>query len=68
MFGKVIVGIIFLGILLSLGSALLAMVKGNDSQRTFKALRVRIGLSLGLFALLFVLFALGLIQPHPGPI
>ena len=68
MFGKVIVGVIFLGILLSLGSALFQMVRGGNAAGTFKALRIRIALSVALFFLLFVLYGLGFIQPHGGPI
>ena len=63
--GKVIVAIVFLGILFSLGSALFYMVKDKGgTNRTLKALTLRIGLSVGLFALLFVLYGLGLITPH----
>jgi len=51
-----------------LGSGLIHMLKGKSPERTFKALRLRIGLSLGLFALLFLLAAMGLIEPHGGPI
>ena len=67
-FGKVLVALIFLGILASLGSALFHLVKSRGHERTFEALRLRIGLSVGLFILLFVLAALGVIQPHGGPI
>jgi hypothetical protein len=65
MAGKVIVVIVFLGILGSLGSALIYMVKDKGrSDRTVRALTVRISLSVGLFLLLFVLYGLGLIEPH----
>jgi small neutral amino acid transporter SnatA (MarC family) len=65
MAGKVIVVIVFLGILASLGSALIYMVKDKGrSDRTVRALTVRISLSVGLFLLLFVLYGLGLIEPH----
>jgi len=37
--------------------------KGN-SNKTAKALTVRIGLSVALFVLLMVAYATGLIQPH----
>lgn len=63
--GKIIVMIVFLGIIGSLGSALIYMVKDKgQSDRTVKALTMRIGLSVGLFLLLFVLYGLGLIEPH----
>ena len=65
MFAKIIVGLIFLGILISLGSGLFYLVKDQgQGTRTAKALTVRIGVSIGLFALLFVLWSLGIIEPH----
>ena len=65
MLGKLIIGVIFIGILFSLGSALFHMVrdKGN-SDKAVKALTLRIGLSVALFLLLFVLYGLGVIEPH----
>lgn len=66
MWVKVVIVLVFIGIIASLGSAMYAMVtdKGNDSTRTVKALSWRIGLSAGLFAFLMLLAALGVIQPH----
>ena len=65
MFAKVLVLIIFFGILASLGSALVFLIKDKGaSDRMAKALSLRIGVSVGLFVLLFVLYAAGLIQPH----
>ena len=68
---KLLVLIIFFGILASLGSALVTLVRKRDqhagreaSERMARALTLRIGLSVGLFILLFVLFAIGVIQPH----
>lgn len=62
---KVIVLVIFLGILVSLGSAMFYLVRDEgNSNRTLKALTWRIGLSVVLFASLFIAYALGLIQPH----
>lgn len=64
-FATIIVVLIFLGILASLGSALVHLVRGRGrSDRTAKALTFRIGLSFGLFALLFLFYWTGLIQPH----
>ena len=61
----VIIILIFIGILVSLGSALVYLVRGRGrSERTAKALTVRIGLSFGLFVLLFLLYFAGLIRPH----
>ena len=63
--GKFLVIVIFLGILFSLGSALFYMIKDRGiSDRTARALTFRIGLSVGLFVLLFVLYGLGVITPH----
>ncbi len=63
--GKAIVLVVFVGILYSLGSALFYMIKDRGgTDRTAKALTLRIGLSVALFLLLFVLYGLGLIEPH----
>ena len=65
MFAKIIVIAIFLGIIFSLGNALYYMVKdGGNSSRSARALTVRIGVSVALFALLLVLGATGVIEPH----
>lgn len=58
--------ILFLVLILgSLGMALYTMLKDHgQSDRTVKALTVRIALSLGLFILLMIGYATGLIAPH----
>lgn len=62
---KVIVVILLGFILLSLSTALFSLLKDKgQSDRTVKALSVRIGLSIGLLILLLVGNKLGLIQPH----
>jgi hypothetical protein len=62
---KILIVVIFLGIVVSMGSALFFLVKDKgQSTRTLHALTVRIGVSIALFALLFVLWGLGLIAPH----
>ncbi|MDT4331682.1 twin transmembrane helix small protein [Methylomonas sp. MS20] len=64
---KIFVIVAFLAILVSLGSALFHLVRhksDEDSRKTAKALTFRIGLSLGLFILLVLALAAGLIQPH----
>ena len=62
---KILIVVIFLGIIVSMASALFFMVKDKgQSTRTQHALTVRIGVSIALFALLFVLWGLGLIAPH----
>jgi len=53
-----------LGIVVSLGSALFhLMTDKGDSKKMVKVLTVRVGLSVGLFLLLMVAWAIGLIQP-----
>ena len=67
MFAKLVVVAIFIGVLASLASALLCadLVKDRgQSERTVRALTMRVGVSIGLLVLLVVLWALGLIQPH----
>ncbi len=65
MLGKVLVVAIFIAVLASLGSALVYLIKDRGgSTRTAKALTLRIGVSIALFVLLFVLWWLGLITPH----
>ena len=67
MFPKIVILVLFLGILASLASALTTMVRkkeGSPNERMAKALTMRIGLSVALFVLLFILFALGMIRPH----
>ena len=56
----------FLAIVLSLGSALVQLVrnKGESSQKMARALTLRIGLSVLLFVLLLVAWRLGWIQPR----
>jgi O-antigen/teichoic acid export membrane protein len=54
-----------LAIVLSLGSALLHLVRGKgDSKKMARALTIRVGLSILLFVLLLVAWSLGWIQPH----
>ena len=62
---KGLVIVIFIAILLSLGSAMVFLIKDRGgSTRTAKALTLRIGISIALFGLLFLLWWLGLITPH----
>ena len=65
MFAKLVVVAIFIGVLASLASALLYLVKDRgQSERAVRALTMRVGVSIGLLVLLVVLWALGFIQPH----
>lgn len=65
---KIIVLSILAGIVFMLFSALRYMFtdKGK-SDRSVKALSLRIGISVGLFAVLIVLMLLGYIKPNPNP-
>jgi cytochrome bd-type quinol oxidase subunit 2 len=65
MLSKLLIVVIFLGIIASMGSALFFLIKDKgQSNRTLNALTVRIIISVALFVLLFVLWSLGLINPH----
>ena len=62
---KTIIISLLLIILISLGTALFSMVKNQpDSNRTVKALTVRITLSIALLILIMVGYSMGLIAPH----
>lgn len=62
---KLFVILVLLGIIASLGSGLIYMVRDtSDSDRTAKALTVRIVLSVSLFALLMLGIFTGVIEPH----
>jgi hypothetical protein len=65
---KIIILLIFAGILTSLASGLFYLLRDDgDSRRTVRALTVRIVLSVTLFVLLLVAWAAGLIEPHGLP-
>ena len=65
MLSKILIIVIFLGIIGSMGSALFFLIKDKgQSTRTLRALTIRIAVSIALFALLFVLWGLGLITSH----
>ena len=62
---NLVIYLFMIAIVISLGSALYSLLyNGEHSERTVKALTIRIGLSLILFILLFVAFAMGWITPH----
>jgi hypothetical protein len=64
---KLIIGIAFLGILMSLAAAGLFMLKSDDTQgktdHMARALTLRIGISVTLFLLILLLWSLGIIRP-----
>ena len=62
---KAFILLVLLVILGSLGSGLYYMIKDKgQSDRVVKSLTWRIGLSVTLFLVLFILFATGVIEPH----
>ncbi len=61
---KLLVGLAFILIFLSLGSALIYMMKDKGrSNRTVKALAFRVGFSISLFLLILLANHFGLVQP-----
>jgi len=62
---KGLIVLLLLVVFFSLGSAMFYLIRDQgQSNRTVKALSWRIGLSLLLFILLLIAFALGWISPH----
>ena len=61
---KIVILTLLFVVLVSLASALVAMVKGDQSDRMIKSLTWRIGLSILIFLLLLLGQAMGLITPH----
>jgi Protein of unknown function (DUF2909) len=65
---KAVFIILFLTIIVSLGSALYHLVKqkpdDTPTDKTVKALTFRIGLSVALFILVAIALVSGLLQPH----
>jgi hypothetical protein len=63
---KYLIVAVLLAIVASLGSGLFFMLRDKgESNRMVNSLTVRIVLSVALFALLFVAWYAGLLQPHP---
>lgn len=61
---RIVIVVAFLVILVSLGSALYHLYRGeSDSTQMLRALTVRIALSLALFALIMIAWWAGLITP-----
>lgn len=66
---KAVIIIFILTILYTLGSSFYFMVKDKgEGDRALKRLMWRIGLSIFLLLLLYVMFRLGWIQPSGGPV
>jgi len=65
---KVLIVVLLGCIVASLGKAMFHLSSGpEDSAKTVQALTFRIGLSIGLFVLLFIAWYAGGISPHNGP-
>jgi hypothetical protein len=65
LFVKLLILIVFLAILVSLGSAMFSLMRDKPvSKRPLNSLTVRICLSIFLFFLLFVAYFTGALQPH----
>jgi hypothetical protein len=66
---KTVIIIFLLIILYTLGSSFYFMVKDKgEGDRTLKRLMWRIGLSIFLLFLLYVMYLLGWIEPSGGPV
>lgn len=66
---KAVIVIFLLVILYSLGSSFVFMVRDRgQGERALHRLMWRIGLSIVLLVLLYVMFQLGWIEPSGGPI
>lgn len=62
---KLVIYALMLGIVFALGSGMYYLLFAKErSAKTVKALTFRIGLSLSLFILLFIAFAMGWVRPH----
>jgi cytochrome bd-type quinol oxidase subunit 2 len=63
---KLLVVAILVAIVISMGSAMFHLVtdRKGESKKMVRALTVRISLSVALFILLFVAYAMGWIEPH----
>lgn len=61
---KIVILSLLCVVLISLATALVAMAKGDQSDKMVKALTWRIGLSVFIFILLLIGQATGFITPH----
>ena len=67
LFVKIFVIAMLIAIVASLGVALYRLATnrgGDDDTATVKALTIRVGLSIALFAILMILSALGIVTPN----
>jgi hypothetical protein len=69
LFAKITIVVVMLGIIASLGSGLVFLMRDrSQSRRTLNALTVRIGLSVALFLLIVLGLATGFIEPNASPL
>ena len=69
MLAKTVIVFFLVVILYSLGSAFVFMVRDKgEGERTLHRLMWRIGLSLFLLLLLYIMFQMGWIEPSGGPV
>jgi hypothetical protein len=62
---KIMVLVLLALVLISLGAGMFSLIKDRgETNRTVKFLTIRIVLSIALFVLIGVSFAMGWIQPH----
>ncbi len=62
---KLLIVLLFVAIVVSLGSALRELARSEgDGRKLVRSLTWRIGLSITLFALLWVFYLAGRIRPH----
>ena len=62
---KTLIAIVFLAIIISLGSGLFALVNDKaNSKKLVNSLTVRVSLSVMLFVLLMIAYMTGMLQPH----
>ena len=62
---KILIILILLAIIISLASGMFFLVNDKgQTRRTLTSLTVRISLSIALFVLLFIGYAMDLIKPH----
>jgi hypothetical protein len=65
---KILVALAFILILASLASALIFLMRDKGkSDRTVKALALRVGFSIALFVLILIAYSQGWIQPTGFP-
>ena len=65
---KIVVGLLLLGVIISLFSGLFFLVKDDSSsRRTAKALTFRVGFSVAIVVLVLLLLATGQLQLNPNP-